>query len=99
MVNSSCNLITSRTGLLDQLRSVVGTVVDENQHLRAQKMVLQKSTLHSQDSVISLQNGLIICKNEQLGSDEKILKTKMKSYSEAVRSNHGSQNTDLKVVQ
>ena len=74
-------------------------MVDENQHLRAQKMVLQKSSLHCQDSVISLQDDLTTCKNEQLGSDEKMLKTKMKSYSEAVRSNHGSQNPDLKVVQ
>ena len=69
MVNRLCNFITSKTGLLDQLRSVVGTAVDENQHLRGEKITLQKSPLHSQDSVISLQDSvisLITCMNEQL---------------------------------
>ena len=69
--------ILPRTDCLSQLYSVVQEIVEENRNLLAEKTKLQDSLLESQETVIELQKDLLECKNGQLQSVEKVVKSEI----------------------
>ena len=78
--------ILPRTDCLSQLYNVVQEMVEENRNLLAEKTRLQDSLLESQETVIELQKELLECKDGQLQSVGKVVKSEIRSYSEAVES-------------
>ena len=91
MICQMAKFMSSQVDHINQLLGIVGPVKEENQKLITENMGLQDSLLNHQNSVIELQRELIMCKDEQLQSVEKTVKTEIKSYSEAVKSAQGSQ--------
>ena len=89
--------ILPKTDCLSQLYSVVQEIVEENRNLLAEKTRLQDSLLESQETVIELQKELLECKDEQLRSVEKVVKSEIRSYSEAVKSAKGPKTASVSV--
>ena len=78
--------ILPKTDCLSQLYSFVQEIAEENRNLLAEKTRLQDSLLESQETVIELQKELLDSKDGQLQSVEKVEKSEIRSYSEAVTS-------------
>ena len=89
--------VLPKTDCLSQLYSVVQEVAEENRNLLAEKTRLQDSLLESQETVIELQKELLECKDGQLQSVEKVVKTEIRSYSEAVKSAKGPKTASVSV--
>ena len=89
--------ILPRTDCLRELHSVVQEIAEENRNLLAEKTRLQDSLLESQETVIELQKELLECKDGQLQSVEKVVKSEIRSYSEAVESAKGPKTASVSV--
>ena len=89
--------ILPKTDCLSQLYSVVQEIVEENRNLLVEKTRLQESLLESQETVIELQKELLECKDGQLQSVEKVVKSEIRSYSEAVKSAKGPKTASVSV--
>ena len=85
IANIAINILP-KTDCLSQLYSVVQEIAEENRNLLAEKTRLQDSLLESQETVIELQKELLECNDGQLQSVEKVVKSEIRSYSEAVKS-------------
>ena len=99
MICQMAKFMSSQVDHINQLLGIFGPVKEENQKLITENMGLQDSLLSHQNSVIELQRELIMCRDEQLQSVEKTVKTEIESYSEAVKSAQGSQTPSVKAVQ
>jgi len=95
------NAVNSHVDIITQFKTAVDRLVQENAQLKEDKLqlleeisCLKSAAIQSQNSIISLQDELLDCKDDQLKSVQSTVtdavkttvQTEMKSYSEAVGS-------------
>ena len=92
-LSKSCFYLCEQGEIIDSLRESVNQLITENEQLTGEVNQLKTATIQSQNTVIKLQEDLLMCKEEQLKSVRSVVesavqdsvKTEIQSYSEAVK--------------